>query len=296
MKNQLMSLVKNALYACSILFSISLLGQNANGEFSFEVVGDSVLGGVNILNVAGDGINIFDTTGYMLDGVQVIFPNDDGIYVFSPGDDGFQVISAGGDGFYSQLSNDDGFQSVDAGGDGIFTTNSGGFAGYFGGNVEVTGSLTKAAGSFKIDHPLDPENKILYHSFVESSDMMNIYNGNVVLDKNGNATILLPDWFCALNKDYRYQLTCIGGFSQVYVSKKVEGNKFSIAGGNEGLEVSWQVTGIRNDAYAQKFRIPVEVDKDPKFKGQYLQPEAYNLPYEKGYDYLKLKDDKPEGK
>ena len=63
--------------------------------------------------------------------------------------------------------------------------------GEFIGDVDVTGTLTKSAGSFKIDHPLDPENKYLSHSFVESPDMMNIYNGNVVLDATGEAS-----WSC----------------------------------------------------------------------------------------------------
>src|SRR5262249_37062990 len=88
-------------------------------------------------------------------------------------------------------------------------TNSAGFAGYFNGKVTVIGTLSEGGGSFKIDHPLDPENKYLYHSFVESPDMMNIYNGNVTTDANGYATITMPDWFEALNRDFRYQLTVL---------------------------------------------------------------------------------------
>lgn len=64
---------------------------------------------------------------------------------------------------------------------------AGGFAGFFLGDVDVDGDLSKAGGSFKIDHPLDPANKYLYHSFVESPDMMNIYNGNVTTDAEGKA-------------------------------------------------------------------------------------------------------------
>src|SRR5262249_17366466 len=113
------------------------------------------------------------------------------------------------------------------------------------GNVDVTGTISKGAGSFKIDHPLDPENKYLYHSFVESPDMMNIYNGTAVLDDHGEATIMLPNWFEALNRDFRYQLTCIGGFAPVYVAHEIAGNSFRIGGGKSGLKVSWQVTGVR---------------------------------------------------
>jgi len=46
-----------------------------------------------------------------------------------------------------------------------------GLAGYFSGNVQITGTISKGGGSFKIDHPLDPENKYLYHSFIESPDI-----------------------------------------------------------------------------------------------------------------------------
>jgi hypothetical protein len=93
-----------------------------------------------------------------------------------------------------------------------------GYAGYFVGNVEVTGNLIKGSSTFKIDHPLDPENKYLSHSVVESPDMMNIYNGIVTLGKDGSAVVTLPDWFESLNREFRYQLTCIGGFAPVYVA------------------------------------------------------------------------------
>ena len=119
------------------------------------------------------------------------------------------------------------------------------------GDCAVFGTLSKTAGSFRIDHPLDPANKYLVHSFVESPDMMNVYNGNVVLDADGGAWVEMPDWFEALNRDFRYQLTPIGGAAPgLHVASKVAGGRFSIGGGEPGLEVSWQVTGIRQDAYA----------------------------------------------
>jgi len=143
------------------------------------------------------------------------------------------------------------------------------------GDLWVGGTLSKAGGSFKIDHPLDPKNKYLYHSFVESPDMKNIYDGVVTLDNNGSAIVKLPDWFEALNKDFRYQLTCIGGFANVYISKEILNNKFVISGGRPGLKISWQVTGIRKDPWANKHRIPVEMDKPVNEKGKYLFPELY---------------------
>jgi len=157
--------------------------------------------------------------------------------------------------------------------------NSGGSAGTvaaaFSGDVEVLGNLDKASGSFKIDHPLDPANKYLYHSFVESPDMMNIYNGEVTTDGGGHATVTLPGWFEALNSDFRYQLTVIGQFSQAIVASKVHNNSFSIKTDKPNIEVSWQVTGIRQDAWASAHRIPVEVEKAQADQGHYLQPELF---------------------
>ncbi|MGH9840651.1 MAG: hypothetical protein ACREEM_17880 [Blastocatellia bacterium] len=155
------------------------------------------------------------------------------------------------------------------------TESPNGFAGFFIGRVHVAGLLTKAAGAFKIDHPLDPENKTLSHSFVESPEMMNIYNGIVTLGKDGTAEVTLPDWFEALNREFRYQLTSIGGFAPVYVAKKVSGNRFKIAGGKPGMEVSWQLTGVRKDAYAENNRITVEEMKPIAERGTYLHPEAF---------------------
>jgi hypothetical protein len=137
-------------------------------------------------------------------------------------------------------------------------------------NVNVSGTLTKSAGSFKIDRPLYPDTKYLYHSFVESPDMMNIYNGNIVLDENGEARVHLPYWFEALNKDFRYQLTCIGGSAQVYVAEEVKDNTFKIAGGRANVKVSWQVTGIRKDTYANAHPIVVEEEKPTSEQGTRL--------------------------
>ena len=156
-------------------------------------------------------------------------------------------------------------------------------AGYFDGNVQVNGTLTKNGGSFKIDHPLDPAHKYLYHSFVESPDMMNIYNGNVTLDQNGEAVVTMPRWFNALNREFRYQLTAIGAPGpNLYIAEEVKGNHFKIAGGTSSMKVSWQVTGIRKDAWAEAHRIPVEQDKPEKERGSYLHPELFGQPEEKG--------------
>lgn len=143
------------------------------------------------------------------------------------------------------------------------------------GNLAVTGSISKASGTFKIDHPLDPENKYLYHSFVESPDMMNLYNGIIMLDKNGEAWVELPTYFEALNRNFRYSLTPIGGPApNLYVAQEISGNRFKIAGGKRSIKVSWMVTGVRQDAYANAHRVKVEELKPAEERGKYLYPDV----------------------
>ena len=110
------------------------------------------------------------------------------------------------------------------------------WAGFFDGDVNVTGTLTKGAGAFRIDHPLDPENKYLSHSFVESPDMKNIYDGVAVFDAAGEAIVTLPDWFEALNEDFRYQLTPMGAAFVPYVAEEIAGNQFKIGRGHPWQE------------------------------------------------------------
>src|SRR5688572_17273745 len=139
-------------------------------------------------------------------------------------------------------------------------------------DLHVFGTLTKAAGSFRIDHPLDPKNKYLSHSFVESPDMMNIYNGNVVTNAQGEAMVDMPSYFDALNRDFRYQLTVIGQFAQAMVMEKINGNRFKIKTDKPKVEVSWQVTGIRKDKFAEEHRIKVESDKPESERGKLQNP------------------------
>jgi len=175
-------------------------------------------------------------------------------------------------------------------GDGVDAFAGSGVAGYFHGDVNVVGNLTKGGGSFKIDHPLDPANKYLYHSFVESPDMKNIYDGVATLDANGEAVIQMPEWFGVLNRDFRYQLTCIGGFAPVYIAEEISNNQFKIAGGKSGMKISWQVTGIRQDAWANAHRIPVEEEKNARERGYYLHPELYGAPEEKQIEWARHPD------
>jgi hypothetical protein len=120
--------------------------------------------------------------------------------------------------------------------------------------------------------------------------MMNVYNGNATLDAKGEATVTLPDWFEALNREFRYQLTAIGAPGpNLYVAEEVKNNHFRIAGGKAGMKVSWQVTGIRHDAYAEKHRIPVEENKPQEEQGKYLHPTEHGQSESKGIDYDRIK-------
>jgi trimeric autotransporter adhesin len=222
----------------------------------------------------GGGPAVLGETGAALSGQGVrgeSFATQNSLNGFGP--DGVDGIS------HSPLGS--GVAAVnDSGGDGLFAQSSGGFAAFFLGDVDVDGNLSKAGGSFKIDHPLDPANKYLYHSFVESPDMMNVYNGNVVTDGQGRAVVQMPEWFEALNRDFRYQLTPIGQFAQAMVAGKMANNSFIIQTDKPNVEVSWQVTGVRHDAWADANRIPVEQLKSSKERGLYLHPELFGAPAE----------------
>ncbi len=161
---------------------------------------------------------------------------------------------------------------------GIYATSNTAWAGFFQGDVSVTGTLSKSGGSFKIDHPLDPEHKYLSHSFVESPDMMNIYNGNVRTDRDGFAIVELPEYFEALNRDFRYQLTVIGQFAQAIIAEEIVDSRFVIRTNLGMVKVSWQVTGIRHDPWADANRIPVVEEKPSEEQGTYLVPEVYGQP------------------
>jgi len=152
------------------------------------------------------------------------------------------------------------------------------WSGYFQGSVNVVGTLTKTAGAFRIDNPLDPAHSYLQHSFVESPDMKNVYDGVVRTNGKGFATVKLPDWFDALNKYFRYQLTSLSGLQLVAVAKEISHNRFTIQSQKPNSKVSWQVTGIRKDRYANAHRIQTVVPKTGSADNKYVHPELYGKP------------------
>jgi hypothetical protein len=155
-------------------------------------------------------------------------------------------------------------------------------AGDFYGNVLVTGVVSSTSEEAVIDHPLDPANKYLAHAAVQSSEIMNLYTGNITTDELGLATVTLPDWFESLNTDFRYQLTVVGQFAQAIIKNKIANGKFTIMTNASHVEVSWQVTAVRQDAYALANPLVVERQKSAKERGFYLHPEVYGQPREKG--------------
>ncbi|MCB0685053.1 MAG: hypothetical protein KDC53_00970 [Saprospiraceae bacterium] len=254
------------------------IGINAPSDDGLTVT-DAMDDGINIINPGGDGIHVngagssaglFITSPASTDpSVYITHSNDDELDLQIGGDahvlaDGHFEIQIDGDNAIDEAF----FQIRNSSGSLPFVLGESG-------DLAIAGHLSKGSGSFKIDHPLDPKNKYLYHSFVESPDMMNIYNGNVILNKDGEASIQMPDWFEPLNRDFRYQLTPIGAAANLYIAQEIKDGIFRIGGGSNGLKVSWQVTGIRQDRYANAHRLKVEVEKEDDKKGTYLHPDVW---------------------
>jgi hypothetical protein len=251
---------------------------------------DTTEGGNAIKAFGGDSANGVGGAGVLARGGSGPFGGA-GVRAFGnvvPAGDGFggAGIEAGG-GDARGMGKTGGPGIIAFGGNG-FDGATNGLAGSFLGAVEVQGDFNVTGGgtkNFKIDHPLDPENKYLYHAAIESSEVLNIYSGNVTTDGNGEATVTLPDWFEAVNRDFRYQLTVVGAFAQAIVGEKIRDNRFTIRTSAPGIEVSWQVTGVRSDPAILKHPFKVEEDKPQSERGYYLEPDAYNQPEERGIEW-----------
>jgi hypothetical protein len=268
-------------------------------------------GGVGLLventSGAGTGLSIKARTGVLAVGI-----GDNATGVFAEGgfgaSGGTAVSTEGGLGFGGnggaglEAFGGGGTGAGASGGDGIIAAGASGIngaasglAGRFMGNVSITSGNLAITGNlsatgtkmFKIDHPLDPENKYLNHAAIESSEVLNVYSGNVTTNANGDAIVSLPDWFEALNRDFRYQLTVLGQFAQAIVAEKIKGNRFAIKSNGPNVEVSWQVTGVRNDRGMQKHPFTVEEAKVGRERGSYLTPEAFDQSEEKGIEWAR---------
>ncbi|MBT6440127.1 MAG: hypothetical protein HOK72_10535 [Flavobacteriales bacterium] len=151
---------------------------------------------------------------------------------------------------------------------------AGGYSIYANGDLGASGIKT-----FSIDHPKDPENKYLRHFSIEANEVLNVYRGNAEFDTNGDAVVVLPDYFDMVNNDnVSYQLTPVGGYAPLYIKEKVVNGQFLVGGGTAGMEVSWIIHVERDDPYMQQHpeKRNVEVEKEDWNKGKYLQPVLYN--------------------
>ena len=82
----------------------------------------------------------------------------------------------------------------------------------------------------------------------------------------------------------------IGSPGDAYISRKIRGNTFSIQTEQPNVEVSWQVTGIRRDAYAEAHPIVVEEEKAVADRGFYLHPEEHGQPADLAIGHLPSAD------
>jgi hypothetical protein len=167
---------------------------------------------------------------------------------------------------------------------GVYASEPSGGAGhavFASGTLAATGTK-----SFQIDHPLSPETHYLNHFCAEGPEPMNAYSGVVSLDSRGEAWVQLPDYFEAINRDPRYTLTPIGAaMPNLHVAVKIQNNRFKIAGGAPGKEVSWRIEAVRNDLWVQRYGYQTEQEKEDAIKGKYLSPELYGQPKERGIHY-----------
>jgi hypothetical protein len=247
---------------------------SANGVHGESQTGDGVYGqSSNANGVHGESPN---GTGVYGHGVVGVSGSSDHAGFF--GSVGVFGSSSAGVGVFGTSETGTGASGYSANSTGIY--GQGKPAGRFQGDVEVTGTLTKGKVAFKIDHPLDPAHKYLCHASVEAPAMKNLYDGTCQLDAQGEAVVELPAWFEALNTAFCYQLTCLGGYAPVYIAQEIQDRRFTIAGGRPGMKVCWQVTGIRQDAYARAYPLSVEQEKSGQEQGHYLHPELYGASQE----------------
>lgn len=237
---------------------------NTNAENGIGVLGSASSATGFSFGVTGTSSSR-DGTGVSGEATRATGSNT-GVYGYAHGDDGVGVwgVADGADGIavHGQVKGGANY--------GVYST----------GNIGASGTK-----SFVIDHPQDPENKTLRHYCEEGPEPMNSYSGVVTLDAAGEAEVILPAYFESINRDFRYQLTCLRQFAPVFVKDEIVGGRFVIAGGKPGMRVSWEVKGVRNDRFVQTHGAPVEQEKSESVRGTYLQPELYGLPASFGQFY-----------
>jgi len=265
----------------STLINSAILGQSTGaargvaGEVTSTATADAAVRGNNTRTGGGIGVE-----GVGFNGVSGITSNPVGYGVFGQNSSTTSTtddeVGVGGQGGFVGVKG-----SSASGGFGIASTDV---------VFAVTDIASGGGKSFKIDHPLDPENKYLRHFAIEAPTILNLYRGNIVCNGQGEAIVILPDYFHSINIDFSYHLTPIGAAATLFIKEKIKNGKFVIAGGIPGMEVSWQLISQRNDLYMQNTidAGKAETAKEPRNKGKYIRPDFYGQPEEKAI----LKKDK----
>jgi hypothetical protein len=257
---------------------IGVLGNHAGTSASDSpgVQGQSAAGN-------GTGVEGIATNSSLAKGVRGVSDSGYGGYFVAPGQGGYGVYSFGSDVgvFASSSQSGTGVSAASTGGTAVSGTSSTGYAGYFTGKVAITGGCTGCTGPsvLQIDDPLDPAHKYLNHSSVASSQQLDVYSGNVTTNAKGFAIVTMPRWFQALNRSFRYQLTIVGSRGwNARVVKPMANNRFTIQSDRSHVQVSWEVSAVRHDRYAEAHSTRVIVSKPKADQGKYVHPELYGKP------------------
>ena len=151
------------------------------------------------------------------------------------------------------------------------------------GSAAFTGAVSKASGSFRIDHPLEAKKDThqLVHSFVEGPQADNIYRGKIDL-VDGKATVnidteagMTDGTFVVLNTNIQCFTTNESNWDLVKGS--VSGNILTIESKNTSstATISWLVIGERHD---QHMKDTDWTDSDGKVIVEPLKPEDTDEP------------------
>lgn len=225
-------------------------GYPGNGVYGQDL-GGSTLAGIGVLGASNYGTGVYGN-GY---GIGVYGQNNSatgiGVSAYGNGTNAF--------GLYASGSN----------------TGISGVAAAVNGNLHVSGSILKGGGGFRIDHPQDPENKYLIHSFVEAPKATNIHRGETVLDAKGNATVKLPAYWESANENGLVNLTAVGCAMPGLFASRIVNGTFNIQGGAASQTVNWVVMSDRSDVWAKTYDPGVEVEKSNDKKGLFLNPELH---------------------
>lgn len=134
------------------------------------------------------------------------------------------------------------------------------------GDLDITGTLSKGAGSFKINHP-DPEktDKNLWHSFVESPTAGdNIYRWQIQV-KDNFYQIKLPDYYKFLNENHQIWISPVKHFGQGYGEVNEDETFIEITTNQDGI-YNVLLIGTRKDETAKRAWKGTEREKTKKYK------------------------------